>query len=221
MFAVLNDSNMNAHEHNHHHEHHHETAGIPARVLVLAIVINVIFVAAEAGVGWWSNSTGLLSDAGHNLSDVLGLILSLIAIGLESRARSSSKKISRYITLANGLLLMAAVVLILVESIEKIISPVEVNGTAVIITSAIAIFINGFTAWLLMKGGGDNINIKAAFLHAATDMLVSVAVVVSGVIIRLSGWNIVDPLLSLIVTVIIAVPTIKLLIHTVREIRAL
>ena len=220
MFAVLNDNNMNAHEHNH-HQHHHETAGIPARVLVLAIVINVIFVAAEAGVGWWSNSTGLLSDAGHNLSDVLGLILSLIAIGLENRAHSSSLKISRYITLLNGLLLMAAVVLILVESIEKIISPVEVNGTAVIITSAVAIFINGFTAWLLMKGGGDNINIKAAFLHAATDMLGSVAVVVSGVIIRLSGWNIVDPLLSLIVTVIIAVPTIKLLIHTVREIRAL
>ena len=96
MFAVLNDNNMNAHEHNH-HQHHHETAGIPARVLVLAIVINVIFVAAEAGVGWWSNSTGLLSDAGHNLSDVLGLILSLIAIGLESRAMSSSQKISRAI----------------------------------------------------------------------------------------------------------------------------
>ena len=235
MFAVLNDNNMNAqhqqqhtdhqqehqHQEHHHHQHHHETAGIPARVLVLAIVINVIFVATEAGMGWWSNSTGLLSDAGHNLSDVLGLILSLIAIGLESRARSSSKKISRYITLANGLLLMAAVVLILVESIEKIISPVEVNGTAVIVTSAIAIFINGFTAWLLMRGGSDNINIKAAFLHAATDMLVSVAVVVSGVIIRVSGWNLVDPLLSLIVTVIIAVPTIKLLIHTVREIRAL
>lgn len=235
MFAVLNDNNMNAqhqqqhtdhqqehqHQEHHHHQHHHETAGIPARVLVLAIVINVIFVATEAGMGWWSNSTGLLSDAGHNLSDVLGLILSLIAIGLESRARSSSKKISRYITLANGLLLMAAVVLILVESIEKIISPVEVNGTAVIVTSAIAIFINGFTAWLLMRGGSDNINIKAAFLHAATDMLVSVAVVVSGVIIRVSGWNLVDPLLSLIVTVIIAVPTVKLLIHTVKEIRAL
>lgn len=207
---------MKAHEH-----HHHETVGVSARVLGLAIAINICFVAAEAIVGWWSNSTGLLSDAGHNLSDVLGLILSLVAIGLESRAHSSSRKTSRYITLVNGLLLLAAVALILKESIEKIISPVDVNGTAVIVTSAVAILINGLTAWLLTKGNRDNINIKAAFLHAATDMLVSVAVVVSGVVIRLSGWNLIDPLLSLVVTAVIAVPTIKLLIRTISEIRAL
>lgn len=200
--------------------HHHEIVGVSARILLLAIVINICFVAAEATVGWWSNSTGLLSDAGHNLSDVLGLILSLIAIALESRSNKSSKKISRYISLANSLLLLAAVVLILKESISKIISPEEVNGTAVIVTSAIAILINGLTAWLLAKGNRDNINIKAAFLHAATDMLVSVAVVVSGIIIRVSGWYLIDPILSLIVSVVIAVPTVKLIIHTVHEIKA-
>ena len=194
--------------------------GVSARILLLAIVINICFVAAEATVGWWSNSTGLLSDAGHNLSDVLGLILSLVAIALESRSNKSSKKISRYISLANSLLLLAAVVLILKESISKIISPEEVNGTAVIVTSAIAILINGLTAWLLAKGNRDNINIKAAFLHAATDMLVSVAVVVSGIIIRVSGWYLIDPILSLIVSVVIAVPTVKLIIHTVHEIKA-
>lgn len=200
--------------------HHHEIVGVSARILLLAIVINICFVAAEATVGWWSNSTGLLSDAGHNLSDVLGLILSLVAIALESRSNKSSKKISRYISLANSLLLLAAVVLILKESISKIISPEEVNGTAVIVTSAIAILINGLTAWLLAKGNRDNINIKAAFLHAATDMLVSVAVVVSGIIIRISGWYLIDPILSLIVSVVIAVPTVKLIIHTVHEIKA-
>ena len=200
--------------------HHHEIVGVSARILLLAIVINICFVAAEATVGWWSNSTGLLSDAGHNLSDVLGLILSLVAIALESRSNKSSKKISRYISLANSLLLLAAVVLILKESISKIISPEEVNGTAVIVTSAIAILINGLTAWLLAKGNRDNINIKAAFLHAATDMLVSVAVVVSGIIIRVSGWYLIDPILSLIVSVVIAVPTVKLIIHTVHEIKA-
>ena len=200
--------------------HHHEIVGVSARILLLAIVINICFVAAEATVGWWSNSTGLLSDAGHNLSDVLGLILSLVAIALESRSNKSSKKISRYISLANSLLLLAAVVLILKESISKIISPEEVNGTAVIVTSAIAILINGLTAWLLAKGNRDNINIKAAFLHAATDMLVSVAVVVSGIIIRVSGWYLIDPILSLIVSVVIAVPTMKLIIHTVHEIKA-
>ena len=200
--------------------HHHEIVGVSARIPILAIVINICFVSAEAIVGWWSNSTGLLSDAGHNLSDVLGLILSLIAIALESRSNKSSKKISRYISLANSLLLLAAVVLILKESISKIISPEEVNGTAVIVTSAIAILINGLTAWLLAKGNRDNINIKAAFLHAATDMLVSVAVVVSGIIIRVSGWYLIDPILSLIVSVVIAVPTVKLIIHTVHEIKA-
>ena len=200
--------------------HHHEIVGVSARILLLAIVINICFVAAEATVGWWSNSTGLLSDAGHNLSDVLGLILSLVAIALESRPNKSSKKISRYISLANSLLLLAAVVLILKESISKIISPEEVNGTAVIVTSAIAILINGLTAWLLAKGNRDNINIKAAFLHAATDMLVSIAVVVSGIIIRVSGWYLIDPILSLIVSVVIAVPTVKLIIHTVHEIKA-
>ena len=200
--------------------HHHEIVGVSARILLLAIVINICFVAAEATVGWWSNSTGLLSDAGHNLSDVLGLILSLVAIALESRSNKSSKKISRYISLANSLLLLAAIVLILKESISKIISPEEVNGTAVIVTSAIAILINGLTAWLLAKGNRDNINIKAAFLHAATDMLVSVAVVVSGIIIRVSGWYLIDPILSLIVSVVIAVPTVKLIIHTVHEIKA-
>ena len=206
---------MRSHEH-----HHHDIVGVSARILILAIVINICFVAAEAIVGWWSNSTGLLSDAGHNLSDVLGLILSLVAIALESRSNKSSKKISRYISLANSLLLLAAVVLILKESISKIISPEEVNGTAVIVTSAIAILINGLTAWLLAKGNRDNINIKAAFLHAATDMLVSIAVVVSGIIIRVSGWYLIDPILSLIVSVVIAVPTVNLIIHTVHEIKA-
>lgn len=203
----------------HNHTHLHGAAGVSIRVLILALIINLAFVAIEAIVGWWGNSTGLLSDAGHNLSDALGLVLSLVAISLEAQSRASSKNISRYISLANGLLLLAAVVIILVESIEKIINPEEVNGLAVIITSAVGILINGFTAWLLMKGNTKNINIRAAFLHAATDMLVSVAVVVAGVIIRFTGWNLVDPLLSLAVSAVIAVPTVKLIAETVRSLR--
>ena len=200
--------------------HHHEIVGVSARILLLAIVINICFVATEATVGWWSNSTGLLSDAGHNLSDVLGLVLSLIAISLESRSNKSSQKISTYISLANALLLLVAIGLILKESISKILSPEEVNGTAVIVTSAIAILINGFTAWLLAKGNRDNINIKAAFLHAATDMLVSIAVVVSGIIIQVCGWYLIDPILSLLVSFVIAVPSVKLIIRTIRKIKA-
>ena len=203
------------------HTHKHSFVGLGANVLIVALTINIVFVAAEALVGFWSNSTGLLSDAGHNLSDVLGLGLSLLAIRLEKRAGKDSRRFSRYVTLANGALLIAAVVIILFESIDKILNPVEVNGLAVIVTSAVAILINGLTAFLLMKGDKDNINIRAAFLHAASDTLVSVAVVASGVVIKLSGWNLIDPILSLLVSAVIAVPTVRLIVRTIRDIRTI
>lgn len=201
------------------HTHKHSFEGLGSGVLIVALAVNIVFVAAEAIVGWWSNSTGLLSDAGHNLSDVLGLGLSLLALSLEHRGGKDFRKVSRYVTLVNGALLMVAVVIILFESIDKILNPVEVNGMAVIITSAAAIVVNGLTAFLLMKGEKDDINIRAAFLHAASDTLVSVAVVASGIVIRLTGWNLIDPILSLLVSVLIAVPTVRLIANTVRDIR--
>lgn len=199
-----------AHSHNHSH-----TGGLkntPVRILYVCLVINLLFVVAEALAGWQSNSTGLLSDAGHNLGDTLGLLLSMIAIYLSRAKGDLSKGVSKYITLANGLLLLGAVALIVYESVEKIINPHEVNAETVIIVSAVAIIINGLTAWLLMRSKGNDINIKAAYLHAATDMLVSVSVVISGIIISFTGWNIIDPVLSLAVSLFIAIPTIKLVV---------
>ena len=200
-----------AHFHSHNHTEHSANASV--RTLYICLAINLLFVAAEAFAGWKSNSTGLLSDAGHNLSDALGLLLSLVAIYLNRSGNKASQNVSRYITLANGLLLLGAIALIVYESIDKIINPQEINATAVIAVSSVAIFINGLTAWLLMKGQGDDINIKAAYLHAATDALVSVSVVISGIIISTTGWNMIDPLLSLAISIFIAFPTIKL-IHT-------
>lgn len=200
-----------AHFHSHNHTEH--SVNTPVRILYICLAINLIFVAAEAFTGWKSNSTGLLSDAGHNLSDALGLLLSLAAIYLDRSGNKTSQTVSRYITLANGLLLFGAIALIVYESIDKIINPQEINATAVIAVSSVAIIINGLTAWLLMKGQGDEINIKAAYLHAATDALVSVSVVISGIIISMTGWNMIDPLLSLAISIFIAFPTIKL-IHT-------
>ena len=200
-----------AHFHSHNHMEHSVNA--PVRILYICLAINLIFVIAEAFAGWKSNSTGLLSDAGHNLSDALGLLLSLAAIYLNRSGNKTNQTVSRYITLANGLLLLGAIFLIVYESIDKIINPQEVNATAIIAVSSVAIFINGLTAWLLMKGQGDDINIKAAYLHAATDALVSVSVVISGIIISTTGWNMIDPLLSLAVSIFIALPTIRL-IHT-------
>ena len=200
-----------AHIHSHNHTDH--SVNTPVRILYICLAINLIFVSAEAFTGWKSNSTGLLSDAGHNLSDALGLLLSLVAIYMNRSRNKASQKVSRYITLVNGLLLLGAIVLIVYESIDKIINPQEINATAVIAVSSLAILINGLTAWLLMKGRGDDINIKAAYLHAATDALVSICVVISGIIISTTGCMIIDPLLSLAVSIFIALPTINL-IHT-------
>ena len=206
-----------AHFHSHNHTEHSANASV--RTLFICLAINLIFVAAEAFAGWKSNSTGLLSDAGHNLSDALGLLLSLAAIYLNRSGNKTNQTVSRYITLANGLLLLGAIFLIVYESIDKIINPQEVNATAIIAVSSVAIFINGLTAWLLMKGQGDDINIKAAYLHAATDALVSVSVVISGIIISTTGWNMIDPLLSLAISIFIALPTIKLIRTALKTIR--
>lgn len=207
-----------AHSHSHHHGHAGGTKNTPIRVLYLCLVLNLLFVAAEAWAGWRSNSTGLLSDAGHNLADVLGLLLSLIAIYMERAKGNINKKLSKYVTLTNGLLLIGAVSLIIFESIEKIVHPQQVHAETVIIVSVAAIVVNGFTAWLLMRGEKNDINIKAAYLHAASDMLVSVAVVISGIIISFTGWNIIDPALSLLVSLFIAVPALKLVITALKNI---
>lgn len=129
-----------------------------------------------------------------------------------------NKKLSKYVTLMNGLLLIGAVSLIIFESIEKIVHPQQVHAETVIIVSVAAIVVNGFTAWLLMRGEKNDINIKAAYLHAASDMLVSVAVVISGIIISFTGWNIIDPALSLLVSFFIAVPALKLVIAALKNI---
>lgn len=199
-----------AHSHNHTHT--------SVKTLYVCLIINIVFVAIEAIIGWKSNSTGLLSDAGHNLSDTLGLLLSLIAILLESTKNKNNQKVSRYVTLINGFLLLVAVIIIVFESIDKIITPPMIDSNAVIYTSLAAIIVNGLTAYLLMKGKSSDINIKAAYLHAATDMLVSVGVIISGFAILLTGFNIIDPIISLIISTIIAVPTIKLIKEALKSI---
>ena len=201
----------------HSHVYSHENASV--KTLYVCLAINIAFVAIEAVIGWRSNSTGLLSDAGHNLSDALGLLLSLVAICLEKTKNRNNQKVSRYVTLVNGLLLLIAVVIIIIESVGKIVSPQSVDSHAVIVTSLAAIIVNGFTAYLLMKGRNRNINVKAAYLHAATDMLVSVGVVMSGIAILMTGIDVIDPVVSLVITAIIAVPAIRLVIEAVKSIK--
>lgn len=206
-------------EHFHKHNHGHHGEGASVKTLYVCLFFNMVFVAIEGVVGWKSNSTGLLSDAGHNLSDALGLLLSLVAICLARTKSDNNQKVSKYVTLVNGLLLLGAVTVIVIESVEKILVPQVVNGNAVIFTSLTAIMVNGGTAYLLMKGKNSDINIKAAYLHAATDMLVSVGVVLSGIVIQMTDIYMIDPVISLLITIIVAVPATKLVVESVKSIK--
>lgn len=214
---IKNSSIMAKRNHKSGAEHHHHPSCASMATLSLCLALNLVFVVVEALVGVWSNSTGLLSDAGHNLSDVLGLLLSMIALRLASH--KGGERISLYVTLVNALLLLLAVGMITVESVDKMLHPAQLNAEAMIGVALAGIVVNGFTAWLLMRGGGENVNIRAAFLHAATDALVSVGVVISGLIISLTGVTIIDPIVSLIISLVIALPAIKLVVHTLGEIK--
>ena len=194
------------------HRHQHTSS---VGILGLCRVLNLLLVAVEAVVGWFSNSSGLLSDAGHNLSDVLGLVLSLVAILLARRGNPNSQRVSLRVTLANGLLLLLTIGLIVADGVAQILYPKEVNSSAIILTAGVGIAINGLTAWALTRGGEQDLNIRAAFLHAATDTLVSIGVVAAGVVIYFTGWAVLDPIVSIIISVVILVPTVRLLKDTI------
>ena len=209
------------HGHEHHGHHHHVMPNSLNGIFIFCIALNLLFVGVEAFVGWTQNSLSLLSDAGHNLSDVFSLVLVLIAFQL-AKVRSGAhytyglKKSTVLISLLNAVLLLVAVGGIVYESALKFNEPVDVNGVAVSWTAGIGIRINGLTVVLLMRGQKNDINVRGAFLHMLADTLVSVGVVVSGVIIALTGWNVVDPIVSLIIAFIILWSTWSLLTASLR-----
>ena len=211
-------------EHEHHHYHHHADAADVASlrgIYWISIALNLAFVLVEAGVGLWKGSLGLLSDAGHNLSDVFSLVLALIAFRLATTHSTKKftygyKKGSILISLLNAVILLVAVGAILVESIHKLRNPVPIDGGAVAWTAGVGIVINGLTAFLLMRHQKNDINTRGAFLHMAADTLVSVGVVVSGIVIALTGWTFIDPVIGIIIAGVILVSTWQLLAESVR-----
>ncbi len=185
------------------------------------MALNLAFVIVEAVAGIVGNSLGLLSDAGHNLSDVFSLLLAMLALKLASshatkRFTYGRRKASVLISLLNAIILLVAVGAIMVESVEKFFSPTEVNGTLIIWTAAVGIVINGVTAWVLSRQQQHDINTRGAFLHMLADTLVSVGVVVSGIVIHYTGWTIVDPIIGLVIAVVILVSTWELLSESLR-----
>lgn len=203
-----------------HHHHEHRITSLNG-IYITAIVLNLSYVIIEAGIGFWSNSLGLLSDAGHNLSDVFSLLLAMIAFKLSStrstrRFTYGYRKSSVLISLLNAIILLIAIGAIIIESIHKFRYPADVNGSAISWTAGIGILVNGFTAWLLMRQQKHDINTRGAFLHMAADTLVSAGVVISGIVISLTGFSIIDPVVSLVIAAIILVSTWKLLAESLR-----
>ena len=209
------------HDHSHHHHHHHHAdPGQMGTIYIVAIVINILFVAAETVAGLMGHSMGLLSDAGHNLSDVFCLLLALVAFKLSQthatkRFTYGYRKSSILISLLNAIILLVAVGGIVVESIRKISHPAPVDGALVTWTAAAAIVVNGFTAWMLSRRQHD-INTRGAFLHMLADTLVSAGVVVSGIVITHTGWTLIDPLMGLVIAAVILVSTWQLLSESLR-----
>ncbi len=206
------------HKHNHTHA---MTVGTASRALLIGISINIAYALAEVAVGIRIGSMGLVADAGHNLSDVAGLLLALIAVRLAARKATAKytfgyRKASILISLLNALLLLAAVVGIIRESIERFLDPQPVAGWGVAATAAAGVAINYLSARLLRSGKERDLNIRGAYLHMILDALVSVGVVVSGIVISLTGWNVIDPIIGIVVAGIIVYSSWNLLTASFR-----
>ena len=197
--------------HDHSHSHDRGNSHAPAsfgRAFAMGIALNLAFVLAEVVFGFLANSMSLLADAGHNLSDVLGLVLAWAAATMARRAPSPRltygfKKAPILAALANSLLLLIAVGAIGAEAIRRLFHPSVTEGGMVTIVAAAGIVINGLTALLFARGRERDINIQGAYLHMFADALVSLAVVVAGLMIMWTGQQWVDPAMSLAVAVVI------------------
>lgn len=211
------------HEHHHHHHHHDHTTVITSlnKSFLIGIGLNIAFVIAEFSIGIYYNSLGLISDAGHNLSDVASLILAMLAFRLAQIAPNGKytygyKKSTVLVSLLNAIILLIAVGVILGESLGKLFNPQPVEGVAIAWTAGVGVFINGITAWLFMKDKDKDLNVKGAYMHMAADALVSVGVVFSGILISYTGWSIIDPLISIVIACIIIYSTWSLLHDSIR-----
>jgi cobalt-zinc-cadmium efflux system protein len=219
--------NHDHHDHGHSHGHHHHHAPVAGhgRAFALAIGVNSLFVAIEFVYGFIANSTALMADAGHNLSDVLGLVLAWGAAVLAKRAPSARytyglRSSSILAALGNAVLLLLACGAIAWEALHRFTAPAPVAGMTVSVVAAIGVAINGFSAWLFMAGSKGDLNIRGAYLHMAADAAISLGVVVSGLVIMGTGWTWLDPAVSLVIVLVIVYGTWSLLRESLRLVMA-
>jgi len=208
------------HNHNHDHGSDHAPHDYGA-AFAIGVLLNSVFVLIEAGFGLWSGSMALVADAGHNLSDVLSLLIAwgaayMSQLPANSRYTYGYKSSSILAALANAGLLLVAVGAILFETIDRLFDPAPVEGTVMIWVAGVGIVINGATALLFASGRKTDLNIRGAFLHMAADALVSLGVVGAGIAILMTGETWIDPLTSLIIVAVIAFGSWSLLRDSVK-----
>ncbi len=196
--------------------HTHNNIDNHNKAFAFGIALNVIYIAVEVVFGLLISSMALIADAGHNLSDVLGLLLAwgatFLAKTLPTRKRTYGLRKSTILAaLFNALILLIAVGAITIEAVRRLITPEQVQGTTMMIVAGVGVVINAVTAWMFVKGKEKDINIRGAYLHMAADAGVSVGVVVAGLLITLTGWLWLDPLISLVIVLVITIGTWDLL----------
>jgi len=201
------------HDHGHGHSHAPEDFG---RAFFIGTVLNLAYVGVEAGSGIVAHSMALLADAGHNLSDVLGLLVAWGAAGLTKRPPTERftygmRKSTVLAALFNALFLLVAVGAIVLEAVQRLAAPEPISGATIMTVAAVGVLVNGITAWLFARGAKGDANIRGAFLHMAADAAVSLGVIVAGFIILRTGWVIVDPIVTLAIAAIILLSTWSLL----------
>lgn len=198
--------------HTHDHSHEPNSYGF---AFGFGILLNLAFVAIEGFYGWRANSLALLADAGHNLSDVGGLVLAWVAYGAakmrpNQRHTYGWRKASILASFVNAVILLVAMGSLASEAISRLGDPGTPNAQTIIIVAGVGVIINAVTAWLFMAGSRNDLNIRGAFLHMAADAAVSLGVVASGCLALWQGWVKLDPVVSLVIAVIIIFATLSL-----------
>ena len=206
------------------HDHHHSHGENAGRLMWFAVALTLAFAGVEAGVGWWAGSLALVADAGHMVNDAGALVIAAAASWAGRRPVSPrhSYGLGRaefLAALVNSLGLLVLVMWISVSAVQRWQTPQPVQGGAVSLTAALGLLINIGVAWLLFRGE-QNLNTRAALLHVMGDLLGSVAALIAGVVIVFTGWTPIDPLLSLAISALILVSSLRLLrqaLHGIME----
>src|SRR4030095_1180911 len=205
------------HDHSHHDHSHDLNFQLGNRnVFIVGICLNLAFVFAEVIAGLIYNSMALLTDAGHNASDVASLVLSLVAFWMAKRKSSAKytygfKKTTVLAALANAIILLIAIGILGYESVTRILNPVAVQGQVIAWIAAIGILINSLAAYLFYRYKESDLNAKSAYLHLLADALVSLGVVVAGILMSYTGWYWLDPVIGLVIMFVILISTWNLL----------